>query len=244
MAALRRVKPPPLLTRHLIAAAPPTLRLFSTSVLPTASQPQFEEEYNSSLYNLNRSQNVQAAEALEVDTWQPERGVQFALIGHIRGRCIFAEKLSKLLEVPRISIASLVRQDLSPKSLLYKQIANAVNQGTLVPEDIVFALLAKRLEDGYYRGETGFILDGIPRTQVQAEILDQLVDIDLVVNFKCIEKDLQDNHGSRILFQNLALEDYYKKQMKLLNFQVCPAPEETWEGLLAALHLQHVTAAH
>lgn len=95
------------------------------------------------------------------------------------------------------------------------QIANAVNEGRLVPEDVIFGLLSKRLEEGYYRGETGFILDGIPRTRIQAvsigsssllkwlcwyillcgeldgclidlqEILDQIADVDLVVNLKC-----------------------------------------------------------
>ena len=50
----------------------------------------------------------------------------------------------------------------------WAQIANAVNEGKLVPEDVVFALLSKRLEEGYYGGEIGFILDGIPRTRVQA----------------------------------------------------------------------------
>uniref|UniRef100_A0A2N9HXS7 adenylate kinase n=1 Tax=Fagus sylvatica TaxID=28930 RepID=A0A2N9HXS7_FAGSY len=103
---------------------------------------------------------------------------------------VFAERLSKLLEVPHISIATLVRQDLSPRSSLYKQIANAVNCGELVPEDIIFGLLSKRLEDGYYQGENGFILDGIPRSPIQAEILDQLAEIDLVVNFKCSEDGL------------------------------------------------------
>lgn len=38
----------------------------------------------------------------------------------------------------------------------------------LVPEDIIFGLLSKRLEAGYFRGETGFILEGIPRTRKQA----------------------------------------------------------------------------
>jgi len=50
----------------------------------------------------------------------------------------------------------------------YTQIANSVNEGRLVPEDIIFGLLTKRLEDGYNKGETGFILDGIPRTRMQA----------------------------------------------------------------------------
>lgn len=43
-----------------------------------------------------------------------------------------------------------------------------MNEGKLVPEEIIFALLSKRLEEGYCRGETGFILDGIPRTRIQA----------------------------------------------------------------------------
>jgi adenylate kinase len=50
----------------------------------------------------------------------------------------------------------------------YTQIANSVNEGRLVPEDIIFGLLTKRLEDGYNKGENGFILDGIPRTRMQA----------------------------------------------------------------------------
>ena len=43
-----------------------------------------------------------------------------------------------------------------------------MNEGKLVPEDIIFGLLTKRLEEGYCKGETGFILDGIPRTRMQA----------------------------------------------------------------------------
>lgn len=48
------------------------------------------------------------------------------------------------------------------------KIVNAVNEGKLVPEEIIFGILSKRLEDGYQRGDSGFILDGIPRTRTQA----------------------------------------------------------------------------
>lgn len=44
--------------------------------------------------------------------------------------------------------------------------------------------------------------------------------------------------------QSKLLEEYYQKQKKLLNFQVASAPGETWRGLLAALHLQHVNAVN
>lgn len=42
--------------------------------------------------------------------------------------------------------------------------------------------------------------------------------------------------------QGMLLEDYYRKQKKLLDFHVAGAPGETWQGLLAALQLQHINA--
>lgn len=52
-----------------------------------------------------------------------ERGVQWVMIGEpgVR-RHLFAERLSKLLEVPHISMATLLRQDLNPRSSLYQQV--------------------------------------------------------------------------------------------------------------------------
>ncbi|KAL6994460.1 adenylate kinase [Sarracenia purpurea var. burkii] len=240
------------------------------------------EEYESQTLPSSRK----AMEDSEGST--PGRGVQWVIMGDpIAMKHVYADRLSKLLVVPHISMGTLVRQELHPHSSLYKQIANAVNQGKLVPEDIIFGLLSKRLEERYSRGETGFILDGIPRTRIQAEILDEIADIDLVVNFKCSEEcslkqhmrngiyspgqellgvrksglnqnlQSQDNPKSstgdieaswkeqRRIYaeQSTPLEEYYKKQRKLLDFQVAGAPgEKTWQGLLAALHLQHMSA--
>ncbi|THU54226.1 hypothetical protein C4D60_Mb10t22810 [Musa balbisiana] len=174
------------------------------------------------------------------------------------------------------------------------EIANVVNEGRLVPEEIIFGLLSKRLEEGYQRGETGFILDGIPRTRIQAEILDQIANIDLVVNLQCPDDCLVKKHfgadicshcgktfdssNSESTSLNLCLatrtrhaqlkssaavdmkdscmekfrvyseqikqlEEYYTKQKKLLDVQVTGGPGETWQGLLAALHLQHMDTA-
>ncbi|KAG9447155.1 hypothetical protein H6P81_013283 [Aristolochia fimbriata] len=209
----------------------------------------------------------------------PPRGVHWVLIGTAGAqKHLCAQRLAKLLEVPHISMGSLVRQELNPRSSLYKQIASAVNQGKLVPEEVIFGLLSRRLEEGYYKGETGFILDGIPRTRVQAEILDQIADIDLVVNFKCEEcmfvggvcsccgqsmnigalnpcslgprmkpsavlSEEQDAIKEKFRIyaeQSKPLEDYYRKQRKLLDFKVAGAAGETWQGLLHALHLQHM----
>ncbi|XP_047314143.1 probable adenylate kinase 7, mitochondrial [Impatiens glandulifera] len=193
----------------------------------------------------------------------PRRGIQWVIMGNpLAKKHLYADRLSKLLQVPYISMGTLVRQELQHSSSLYKQIANAVNQGKLVPEDIIFSLLSKRLREGRYRGENGFILDGIPRTTVQAEILDQIADIDLVVNFKCKEDEESLNRATSGIYKlnNLKeectwkeklrayaelskpLEEYYMEQEKLLDFEVNGAPGETWNGLLAALQLQQVSS--
>ncbi|PIN03856.1 adenylate kinase [Handroanthus impetiginosus] len=226
----------------------------------------------------------------ESDRWETVgRGVQWVIMGDpMVRRHVYAERLAKLLDVPHISMGSLVRQELNPNSPLYKQIASAVNQGKLVPEEVIFGLLTKRLEEGYCRGETGFILDGIPRTRMQAEILDQIADIDLVLNLKHTEESVMKKKTSgkgiystprefhpmatsgfnlslqpqaghiqssvadsdAILKKKLSmyaeqmkpLEEYYKKQKKLLDFQVAGGPGDTWQGLLAALQLQHMSS--
>ncbi|XP_031121715.1 probable adenylate kinase 7, mitochondrial [Ipomoea triloba] len=291
MAVICRPKPLAALLSHVATAAPPLLRLlhtlhsrpYSTS---SSALPQLDPDYyyhhhyddqdRYSPPSLHRDRPPPPA-AVNPDTqeWVPLRGVQLVFIG-FKTKHLYAERLSKLLEVPHISISSILRQDLSPRSSLYKQIADAMSRRTIVPEEIIFGLLSKRLEDGYHRGETGFILDGIPRTLPQAEILDKLVDIDLVMNFKYAEDDVMDictngilstRHRNSVDLGTLAtklgsatskeefawreklhmyanqikpVEEHYKKQKKLLDIRVSSVPGETWQGLLASLHLQHM----
>jgi adenylate kinase len=47
---------------------------------------------------------------------------------------------------------------------VYIQLAEIVNHGKLVSDEIIINLLSKRLEEGDKKGELGFILDGFPRT--------------------------------------------------------------------------------
>lgn len=224
----------------------------------------------------------------------PPRGVQWVVMGRPGPqKHAHAARLAEVLAVPYISMGTLVRQELDPASQLYRKIANSVNEGRLVPEDIIFGLLTKRLEDGYNKGETGFILDGIPRTRMQAEILDEIVDVDLVLNFKCADdcfmkkrsmgdicshcgqlfdvsnsastncsptigsytwhsqvepagvlgvKDSRMERMRTYAKQTKLLEDYYKKQRKIVELKTSARPGETWQGLVAALHLQHLDA--
>ncbi|EPS66480.1 adenylate kinase, partial [Genlisea aurea] len=120
-----------------------------------------------------------------------DRNVHWVFLGSPGvGKGTYASRLSALLGVPHIATGDLVREELSSSGPLARQLTETVNQGKLVSDEIIINLLSKRLETGEVRGESGFILDGFPRTVRQAEILDEVVDIDLVVNLKLPEEVL------------------------------------------------------
>ncbi|KAJ4972146.1 hypothetical protein NE237_005245 [Protea cynaroides] len=117
-----------------------------------------------------------------------ERNVQWVFLGCPGvGKGTYSSRLSNLLGVPHIATGDLVREALSSSGPLSKQLAEIVNQGKLVSDEIILNLLSQRLEAGESKGESGFILDGFPRTIRQAEILEDVTDIDLVVNLKLPE---------------------------------------------------------
>ena len=117
-----------------------------------------------------------------------ERNVQWVFLGCPGvGKGTYASRLSRLLGVPHIATGDLVRDELASTGPDAVQLKEIVNQGKLVSDEIIINLLSKRLKKGEEKGESGFILDGFPRTVNQAEILDGVTDIDMVVNLKLRE---------------------------------------------------------
>ncbi|KDP46143.1 hypothetical protein JCGZ_06654 [Jatropha curcas] len=120
-----------------------------------------------------------------------DKSIQWVFLGCPGvGKGTYASRLSNLLAVPHIATGDLVREELNSSGPLASQLKEIVNQGKLVSDEIIINLLSKRLEAGEAKGETGFILDGFPRTVRQAEILEGVTDIDLVVNLKLREEAL------------------------------------------------------
>ncbi|CAL2267868.1 unnamed protein product [Prunus armeniaca] len=117
-----------------------------------------------------------------------DRNVQWVFLGSPGvGKGTYASRLSNLLGVPHIATGDLVREELAASGPLSKELSEIVNQGKLVSDEIIISLLSKRLEAGGAKGELGFILDGFPRTIRQAEILEGVTEIDLVLNLKLRE---------------------------------------------------------
>lgn len=66
-------------------------------------------------------------------------------------------------------------------------------------------------------------------------------------NLSFVEYSISDQFYSFIFCifqQSKLLEDYYRGQRKLMNFNVSGGPGETWKGLLAALQLQHIDTSN
>ncbi|XP_066348697.1 LOW QUALITY PROTEIN: probable adenylate kinase 6, chloroplastic [Miscanthus floridulus] len=119
------------------------------------------------------------------------RRVQWVFLGCPGvGKGTYASRLSQLLGVPHIATGDLVRDALASPGPFSKKLAEIVNHGKLVSDEIIINLLSRRLEEGEEKGELGFILDGFPRTIRQAEVLEGVTDIDLVINLKLREEAL------------------------------------------------------
>ncbi|MCD6538361.1 adenylate kinase [Candidatus Bathyarchaeota archaeon] len=96
------------------------------------------------------------------------------------GKGTYASRLTKILGIPHISTGDMVRDEIRRQTDLGRKIKEYSDEGELVPDEIIIKLLAERLKrDDCKRG---FILDGFPRTIGQAEALDRISGVDLVIN--------------------------------------------------------------
>lgn len=90
------------------------------------------------------------------------------------GKGTQAKKLSAEYGIPHISTGDIFRANIKNETELGKKAKGYMDQGLLVPDELVVDLVADRIvqEDC----KNGFVLDGFPRTIPQAEALDKALD--------------------------------------------------------------------
>jgi len=89
------------------------------------------------------------------------------------GKGTQAALLMERFDIPQISTGDMLRaavQDQSPMGIKAKEYMDA---GGLVPDDVVVGIVRERLQ--LDDCQNGFILDGFPRTQPQADALEQVL---------------------------------------------------------------------
>ena len=111
------------------------------------------------------------------------------------GKGTYASRLMNKLGVPHISTGDLVREEIRNKTPLGNKIEKYSSSGTLVPDEIITEILKKRLTSAVSKG---FILEGYPRTVGQAQELDKITKVDVVVNLNVPDSVIVERLSARL----------------------------------------------
>jgi adenylate kinase len=88
------------------------------------------------------------------------------------GKGTQAKRISAEFEIPHIASGEILRAEMAAGTELGLRVKDVYDRGDLVSDDLMIELIRTRL--GQPDTEAGFILDGFPRTTVQAEALDAM----------------------------------------------------------------------
>jgi adenylate kinase len=109
------------------------------------------------------------------------------------GKGTQARELAQAWRVPQIATGDILREAVAAGTPLGHEVKRYMDQGALVPDDVIVAVVKERLARPDAR--RGFVLDGFPRTIGQAEALTQILkelgqELDAVVYFDVPEAEL------------------------------------------------------
>jgi adenylate kinase len=96
------------------------------------------------------------------------------------GKGTYSKRMSPELGIPHISTGDLCRAEAASGSPLGKQIKAVMDKGGLISDEMMVDMLKKRLAQP--DAKKGYILDGFPRNIKQAEMLEKITGVDMVLN--------------------------------------------------------------
>lgn len=89
------------------------------------------------------------------------------------GKGTIGKRLSKELDITHLSSGDIFRTLIKENTEIGKQIEECINKGQLIPDDLAMEIFEQKLME--YDLDKGIILDGYPRTEIQAKHLDKLL---------------------------------------------------------------------
>ena len=112
------------------------------------------------------------------------------------GKGTQAEILSKRLGIDTISTGVMLRTAIREKTELGKLAQSYMNEGKLVPDEVVVGIVKERLQQEDCK--KGFILDGFPRTTAQAQALTETgIEIDKVLSLEVSDETIIERLSGR-----------------------------------------------
>ena len=90
------------------------------------------------------------------------------------GKGTQAQFIASHFAIPKISTGDIFRANVSKGTELGVEARKFMDAGDLVPDEVTIGMVKERLSGD--DAQTGFLLDGFPRTVRQAEVLDELLE--------------------------------------------------------------------
>jgi len=118
------------------------------------------------------------------------------------GKGTYSSRLQTQLGLQVISMGDIFRESLKKETGLGRKVKSYVEKGLLVPNDIVVDVLKQHLSD--VTDGKGFLLDGYPRTVQQAEILEKITKIDVIILLIVPEWIIVERLSTRRICRNCA----------------------------------------
>ena len=96
------------------------------------------------------------------------------------GKGTQASKIADRYGLPHISTGDIFRENIKNQTEIGVLAKSYIDKGQLVPDEVTCKIVEERISRDDCKN--GYMLDGFPRTIAQAEALDKITNIDLVIN--------------------------------------------------------------
>ncbi len=128
------------------------------------------------------------------------------------GKGTVASILTEKLGVPQVSTGDIFRANIKEGTELGKLAESYMSQGKLVPDDVTIDLVRNRLKEDDVKN--GIILDGFPRTVLQAQELDKMLEeqgrkVDIVINLTTPREEIFERLVNRRVCSNSNCKTIY-----------------------------------
>jgi adenylate kinase len=162
------------------------------------------------------------------------------------GKGTVCERLVKDFDYQLICAGDILRNEKSSGSVLGNKIAEIIDKGNLVPDQLITSLIFKEFEKPIRLGRS-YLIDGYPRTEKQAMDLDSMINVPIVLWLEVsdettIKRNLKrgltsgrpDDANEEIIKQRL--ENYKKQSLPLKSFYSDMIVEIDGEGTIEEVY--------
>jgi len=128
------------------------------------------------------------------------------------GKGTQAQQIAKAYGIPQISTGDMLRAAVAAKTPIGLRAESFMKAGALVPDEVIMGLIKERTKQP--DAAKGFVFDGFPRTIPQAEGLEKITNIDLVIDIEVPDMEIINRIVTRRSCSNKACNAIYNTKAK------------------------------